>query len=62
MSKTYKYKNITLNDLIIVGVGRVAGGDTIEVGHIVENPNLELVAPAKTKRTKEVNEEAQDVE
>lgn len=48
MSK-YKYKNISENDLVVMGVGEVKAGEVIETDHEVENPNLELVKDEKVK-------------
>lgn len=43
MSKTYTYKNVSDEDLSIVGVGLVASGKTIRTTVQLENPQLRLV-------------------
>lgn len=53
----YRYKNVTDQELIVVGVGVVGAGNTFECEEPVDNPNLELV----TDKKKKLNKEAGDV-
>ena len=57
MSK-YQYRNDTENDLVLVGVGVVEAGKTIESAEPIENPNLTLFDTKEKK--KPVNKEAGD--
>lgn len=53
----YCYKNVTDQELAVVGIGVVEAGKTFESQEPVDNPNLELVADKK----KTLNKEAGDV-
>lgn len=46
---THHYKNITDQDLVLVGFGVVAAGETIESEVLIESPNLEAVSDVKKK-------------
>jgi len=50
---TYRYKNTTDQDLIIVGVGVAEAGKVIETNDEIENPNLESVSDKAKKLNKE---------
>lgn len=41
--KKYVYKNITDQEQILIGIGVVAPGATIELDNPIENPNFELI-------------------
>lgn len=56
---TYRYKNTTDHDLVLVGIGIVEAGKIIETDQIVENPNLQPVSDDKKKK---VSKEDGDVE
>jgi hypothetical protein len=58
---THRYKNITDQELVLVGFGVLAVGETIETEEVIENPNLETLNDAKTKKSK-LNKEDGDGE
>lgn len=39
----FKYRNVTDQELTVIGVGKVEPGQTIETDEPVQNPNLQLV-------------------
>ena len=43
----YKYKNISDQKIVIINVGEVAPGETIETDEPVNSPNLEQVKDAR---------------
>ena len=47
---TYRYQNITDQDLTLIGVGMVAAGESVETDVELVNPNFERVSD--TKRAK----------
>lgn len=50
---SYRYKNRTDKDLVLIGVGVVKAGEVIESDEQIENQNLEPVADRTRKVTKE---------
>lgn len=54
----YKYKNISKEDLSVVGLGVIKAGETIELDYEITNSNLErVVNNNKTKSEKNKDEE-----
>lgn len=49
MAKKFRYKNISEQEQMIIGVGVVKAGEVIESDTVIENPNFVLV-PEKGKR------------
>lgn len=57
----YRYRNITDQDLTLIGHGTVSSGETIETDDELVNANFELVVTQKRAKSN-VNEEHGDGE
>ena len=53
----YKYKNITKEDLNVIGVGIVKAGEVVTLDYEVNNANLQRVVTKKTESEKNKEEE-----